>query len=409
MKKILISAITILLSICSYSQITFEKGYFIDNNNNKTECYIKNVGWLNNPTEFDYKTSLESEIHTTISVKLVKELTIYNQDKYIKRTLKIDRSSQNINNVLSYNRNPEFKTEEIFLKVLIEGNANLYAYKDSRNQRFFFKISNSPIEQLIYKNYLATGSIIKTNNYYKQQLTNRLKCKSITESNIEYLQYFQSNLEKIIIKYNNCMQPEGATNKQLIDKEKRDVFNLTFRAGVASNSLNTQNTSSLMKFDLGSQTNLKIGIEAEVILPFNRNKWALTIEPRYQSFNGEVEYENPNSPFTKIMTVDYKSIEMPIGLRYYMFLNNNSKLFVNFNYVIDFPLNSSIKIVSRDRVTFEQEFETRYNSSLGIGYKYLNKYSVELNYGLSRNITGPHFDYISDYKSISLTFGYTIF
>lgn len=49
MKKLII-VFLIFLPILSFSQINFESGYIIRNNNIKTECLIRNVAWKNNPT-----------------------------------------------------------------------------------------------------------------------------------------------------------------------------------------------------------------------------------------------------------------------------------------------------------------------------------------------------------------------
>ena len=54
MKNLLVISFLFYLTF-SYSQITFEKGYFISNDGIKTECFIKNLDWRNNPTEFEYK------------------------------------------------------------------------------------------------------------------------------------------------------------------------------------------------------------------------------------------------------------------------------------------------------------------------------------------------------------------
>lgn len=406
MKKLQIAIITLLMSISSFSQITFEKGYFIDTSGNKTECFIKNIEWLQNPSEFHYKNSPESLNIINASTDSIVEFAIYDQVKYLSRNVKIDRSGENIDRDYSRSRSPEFNTEALFLKVLIEGNANLYYFKDSKNQRFFFSKNDLPIEQLIYKEYWNNEGKIGTNNYYKQQLINNLNCESISKSRFENLKYFQNELEDIISEYNACNQTVANKKSTIYKKEKTDKFNLTIRPGVSFQSLKTTEIISRDKIDFGSQTNFKLGIEAEFILPFNKNKWAIIVEPRYQSlYNGEEETQIESSTRITTTTVNYKSVEIPIGLRYYMFLNKNSKLFVNVAYVFDFPIDSSIERTVR---TLNIDIETQGYVALGIGYKYLNKYSLELNYGLNRNLFNSTY-YDTDYKSISLMFGYTLF
>ena len=56
LKKWLFLVFPILATNCC-AQISFEKGYYIDNSNQKVDCLIKNVDWKNNPTSFEYKLS----------------------------------------------------------------------------------------------------------------------------------------------------------------------------------------------------------------------------------------------------------------------------------------------------------------------------------------------------------------
>ena len=56
MKQILFLAF-LLLSLPSVGQITFEKGYLIDNQGNRKEILIHNRDWKSNPTDFTWKNS----------------------------------------------------------------------------------------------------------------------------------------------------------------------------------------------------------------------------------------------------------------------------------------------------------------------------------------------------------------
>lgn len=126
MKKRILFLLITISTLNSYSQVSFEKGYYIDNTNQKINCLIKNVDWKNNPTEFEYKLAENSEPKKT-TIKTIKEFGIDNISKYVRSTVNIDRSSESINN-LSNDKNPIFKEEELFLKVLVEGKATLYQY-----------------------------------------------------------------------------------------------------------------------------------------------------------------------------------------------------------------------------------------------------------------------------------------
>ncbi|WP_273567563.1 hypothetical protein [Maribacter halichondriae] len=128
MKKLYLFVFVLLLSFNCHSQISFEKGYFIDNLDEKTECLIRNVGWKNNPTEFEYKLSENGETSKKI-MHYVREVGVYNKAKYGRYNVEIDRSSKILSN-LSSDRNPNFEEEQLLLKVLVEGSASLFMYED---------------------------------------------------------------------------------------------------------------------------------------------------------------------------------------------------------------------------------------------------------------------------------------
>jgi hypothetical protein len=49
-----------------------------------------------------------------------------------------------------------------------------------------------------------------------------------------------------------------------------------------------------------------------------------------------------------IAEVNYSSIEIPVSLRHCLFLNNNSKIFINASYIFDFSSKSSIEFKRSD-------------------------------------------------------------
>ncbi len=403
MKKNLITLLLIILSLKSYSQIEFEKGYIIHNAGNKETCLIKNIDWKNNPTEIEYKIS-ETDKVKIVKLNDILEFGIDNYSKYIKTTIDIDRSSENLNN-LSKNRNPNFKKETLFLKTLVEGKASLYKYTDGNLKRYFFKLDNQQVKQLVYKLFLTSDNKIGKNEYYKQQLINNLKCSDISSSKIKNLNYNQKELINLFVAYNQC------SNSNFInfeEKTKKDLFNLYVRIGLNSSSLSIQNGTSNTNFD--NELGFRIGAEAEFILPFNKNKWGIILEPTYQYYKSqkvtEVSYVSGG---ILVSTVDYKSIEIPVGIRYYLFLKNKSKLFINASFIFDFSSNSIIEFKREDGSNLDSlEIITRNNLAFGFGYNY-KKYSLELRVQTPREVLNNYIYWKSDYKTVSIILGYNIF
>ena len=103
---------------------------------------------------------------------------------------------------------------------------------------------------------------------------------------------------------------------------------------------------------------------------------------------------------------------MPIGIRYYLFFRDGSKLFFNLNYVNVVSTKSEIRF--KDAVGLKLEGGNRLNLvagnnfAFGIGYK-KNKTSIELRYGHNRELLTNNFNWNASYSSCSLIMGYTLF
>lgn len=410
MKNYLLCLLVTIFSLTGYAQIDFEKGYYIDNANQKIECLVKNVDWKNNPTEFEYKLSETSEPKVA-TIEAIKEFGVYDVSKYVRSKTNIDRSSKNIK-YLTTNKNPEFQEELLLLKVLIEDDAVLYEYVEGDLRRYFYSKGESTIDQLIFKSYITSGQHIGTNNRFRQQLFTDLNCPNFEKNRFKYIGYNKSDLVKFFLDYSKCSNGESSTLVNFEEKQKTDVFNLTLRPRFNSSTLQIKNTGSNSRnFEFDSESGLAIGIEAEYILPFNKNKWAIAIEPTYQSFKSEKTIEALNvSGGTLRATVDYTSIEVPLTVRHYLFLNEQSKLFLNVFFVLDFSSSPEIELKRADDSNLTTlKIETNNNFGLGMGYKSQDTFSVELRYQFSRDLTGSDKFWEADYNTLSVILGYSIF
>ena len=95
-------------------------------------------------------------------------------------------------------------TEKLFLKVLIQGEASLFKYKDKSLTRYFYQTSHLDINQLIFKEYKTPENKIGTNNEFRRQLYNNIKCIDISMNNLKQIDYDKNSLLNIFTKYNSC-------------------------------------------------------------------------------------------------------------------------------------------------------------------------------------------------------------
>jgi hypothetical protein len=400
MKSILFLFILLLFAACSFSQISYEKGYFITNDNRKTDCLIKNDDWKNNPTEFLFKAA-NSDMTEKAAIASIKEFGIYNFSKYIRAKVKIDRSSDDINS-LTDNALPAWSDEELFLKVLFNGKASLYYYRDDHSERFFYSISDTSINQLIYRKYLDDQKHIVISSRFRQQLWLDVKCSKTSVSDIEKLNYSNKDLENYFISFNKCMGDSSVDSRT---KSQRDWFNLKIAPGINFSSINLSNSAiDYIDFNSENKVGLRIGIESEFILPFNKNKWGLLIEPSFQYLKAEME------SYSWIASINYFSIEFPLGLRYYLFLNNNSKIFINGIFIPKYSLNfnSEIDLYLDQYNSRTIDIVNRSSFAFGGGFEY-KRASAEIRYYANRELLGEYQNWFSKYTRLSVILGYKIF
>lgn len=365
------------------------------------------MDWANNPTQFEFKTN-ETDDAVKITLKSAKEFGIDNVSKFIRKTVNMDRSGENMNN-LSRENNPIFEKEELFLKVLVEGKASLFQYVEGNLRRYFYSKDDSDIEQLIFKRYRISRSEIGSNNRFQQQLWTDLKCEDFKISRIEKLGYKKAPLVQYFIDYNSC------NNYDYINYEENrggNSFHLTVRPQLTTSSLTIQNSAeSSINTDFGNKIGFGFGLEAEYVLPFNKNKWSVFVEPTYQSFKSEnTRNVSSVSGGVLVANIDYNFIEVPVGARHYFFLNDKSKIFINASYVINIALTKTVEFNRKDGSNLSSlEIKPANNFAFGLGYKFNNKYSAEFRYQTTREIFDNYIYWNSEYKTMSVILGYTIF
>jgi hypothetical protein len=151
--------------------------------------------------------------------------------------------------------------------------------------------------------------------------------------------------------------------------------------------------------DLGNKFTYRIGLEAEFILGSGNNKWTIPIAIDYQSFK-----ENGTSKVSDIVYTDIKMLNSSIGLRYYVFLADHSKLFITGAINVNKFINSKIQYDGYPPLTLS----ATPNILLGIGYK-KNRYHAEFRYELKKDFLRTYGAYYSNFNNLSLTLGYTLF
>lgn len=388
----------LLLSNFIIAQIKYEKGYFIDNSGQKTECLIKNEDWVNNPETFKYKLS-ETDEQKSNTISDIKEFGVYNFSKYVRNESKIDNSNDNIAQ-LKQNKNPEWITKTVFLRLIVDGNYKLYEYTNNFQRRYFYSTNNLNIEQLIFKQYLAEdNTTIKQNKTYQQQLLNTVTCNQINRSRVSKVSYKLTDLEKYFIEANNCGKEISDLPKSNYERVKNS-FNVKVKAGLSSRKLVDYNQyyEPKMEVDFGNKIGFRGALEFEYFLPFNKKTFSLYFEPSYTSeYKTNVKVYKEYTPgYSQAFDygVQYNAVDLAIGPRYYIDVKNNLRIFLNAGLVYNYILDSN----RGNRFTI--------NYGLGLQYKKLT-FDLGL-HSFKGSIQTKDIDQ-GKYKNLYLNLGYKIF
>ena len=223
----------------------------------------------------------------------------------------------------------------------------------------------------------------------------QFKLSKLTLAEIEKIKCERRDLIELFVSHNQCENSESILFGK---KTKRHLIHLIVRLGLNYSSLSFEKFgSSQESTDFENKTTWRLGMEVEFILPFYKNKWSLFAEPTYQFYNSTAIFNN------KILTIDYQSIELPLGIRHYFYLNNDSKIFLNTGFTFDFKFNSNI-----DYIVLGEELPVSSVGNLmtGAGYNYKDIFNVEFRYSIRRELLNNYGSLKASYSSLSIILGY---
>lgn len=407
MNKIFYLAI-IFWCLSSHAQVQFEKGFYIDNAGVKHNVLIQNSDPKDNPTSIKFKINPNSEVKTA-DINQIQEYQV-SENYFIRAEVNIDRTKDDIRS-LSNNPHPKFTKETIFLKMLLDGKADLFIYSNGALRRFFYRVDDNKIEQLVYLNYLKEPNNIAVNKKYQQQLFNDLNCEGISINKLKVLDYKKNDLLNFFKNYNTCKKEEYAT---FLGPQLKGGFNFRIKTGAGLSSIDIKKNMAHKNFHFGNAIEPRFGIELEYILPFNKNKWGILAEATYRNSSYKESFQ---VQYSGQFEFAYNSFELYGGLRHYMFLQEKTKIFINGGLLLDSPLNSQAIILETSRALDPkvQDFDLSFSGAFGVGYELANKFSAEVRY-TSREIYGRGFvegnyDLVIDakYSSVSFILGYNLF
>lgn len=434
MNKPILTALFTLISFCVFAQISFDPGYFVNNEGKKIECLIRNHDRKANPARFEYQLA-EGSPTSIATIDSVQEFEILNTaHKYQRCHVAMEHTSTDLKS-LAEEKDVTFREEVLFLKVLVEGQGTLFSYySGSGAEKYFFRVGDGKVEPLVSYSYLGEQNKLVENNSFRQQLWDHLRCPSSSREAFHRMLYKKNSLVEAVVAYNECQK---ATYINYSARKNKGTFHIALKAGVNAAAMEVeqivtyhlsygydsyhireQHTS---KFD--QKLSPVIGVDLEYVFPSYKNKWSMFFQPAFQYYRNKSEmmvYNNSPSPSFpgqlgggKVeVTANYSHVTLPVGLRHYFFLDDGAKLFLNGALAWNVILNPS-RVFTVERLSVYPEFKhkrihTQPGLFVGAGYTLRNNLSVEAVYHIAKELQDN-----DDWKTrfvnpFSLVFGFPL-
>ena len=394
--------VALIFTNAIYAQTHFEKGYFIDANDQQVNCLIQNERWLNSPKTIRYKLSENSE-EILVDATQIKKFKLNDGPLFVAHTGSFP-SYKNL--TASQVTSTKIRTidRSAFLRTIIAGKASLYEFREGNDISYAFTVNDNAMEVLLYGESVGENNLVSKINTYKNQLFKDVKCGSNTD--IQNLNYTRKSLKEYFYKYNVCNNPDFKIENNQTTNKNKGSFSVKVWAGVQLNNFSLEYANGILDFD--SKIAPKVGVELEKILGFNNNKWALFLNFSYNQFMTEANYE----PFTTNPTVNTGTFELSrlenlVGARHYMFINDNSSLFLETGFTLDYDFKALTQGVAIN--SSPSDFKTfKFGLVAGVGYSFNQKFYSRLNVYSSQSILFLLATNNNLYNRVALTIGYKL-
>ena len=169
-------------------------------------------------------------------------------------------------------------------------------------------------------------------------------------------------------------------------------------------NMDAQDYGDASKIIFSKENSVGVGAEVEVLLPFNNYKWSIFAEANYYSYK-TVYSDNVFNLSHNGYIVDYKTIEVPLGITYYMNLNSNNRLFIRGAFVPHLILDGSYIAFNAPA---HYNFAPSSRMFIGAGYNF-KRLAMEFRYYTTQDITQNTYKRGSNYSQMSFRVSFVLF
>ncbi len=367
MRLFILTVLTFLSSSKIFGQSLFESGYIIKNGGEKQEVKI-DISSLNYSQEvIAYKAS-NSSIVKYASPSDIKAFEVSGY-KFIAFKGYLD-----LNKKLTSDNEPDPGPVNIFIRQHIEGEYDLFEYRNSDIQIYLFRAENDIPTQLYSISFLRPDKVISINRLYRQQISKSFTCPDISESDIKKLSYALPELAQMFEIQNTCYGNDQI-NYPGLNVFSPKYLNIGFSVGMLNYSI--ASTSSIQNFKYATFKDITVpnlAAEFEYLIPLTQNRFSIWLRTDYRNFTDS----DPTLIESRRDTaqLNFQSLEAAVGGRWYINRSGLFQFFTDAGVSKSYQVGNGVSINYQEKRDFnEVQFPVKFTIGAGILIK--NRYSID--------------------------------
>lgn len=372
------------------AQARYAPGAYVAPGGQRYEGQILDRDWGTNPTSIRFRPA-DGAAGRTVGLPELASFRVGDRARYVRAVVPVAPRVRGTADV-SREREPDFPTDTVLLRALIEGEAALYELRRGPAYNYYYRVGEGPITRLVHNTYLGPDGRTRVNADYRRQLARDVACGGPTG---DLPAYERRGLADYFRAYHAC---RDVAFEDYDDDGGIGELHLRVRPGVVGSTFVFE-TASGSEIDFGTAVGWRLGLELEYVLPIRGGQWSLLAEPTYISRGGSQQF-GTRTP--RVLTFDYRGIDVPLGVRYGLRVGSRARLLtdaglsVTLNLPTDFALSNLVELEAG-----------RVSSTwfLSVGYEYADRYSISARVQTSRDLL-DEFNYRTRYPSASLVVGY---
>lgn len=393
----------LFLSFSAFGQTKFLPGYYINRQGIRIDCLLAQTDF-SSINEAGRRLKLRKDVSSpveTINASEINEVGIGRSLKFVRHQVRLEDSSL-YDASLPVVGDPNWENTSVLLRTLVEGNASLFCFDSENGTKYFFSIRDKalPVTQLLYMRWRPSQSIFREKRDYQQQIFTYLNCLGHPASDYLKLDYEAEVLSAWFKNANAECNPDEPSIVYKNDTEDRFHVRFSLELGLRIMSLSA--SSGIEPYLSDSFLVVNPGIEAEMVTPSRR--WALVVGLDFCKVDATpdrviTQSSNPDVYYETIPRVNMTALNIPIGLRYYAWNTDLSRLFLDASTVFCSPggevSRTESQYISGTLSTtqkFQYTLDNNFSFNFGIGYTFKQKWGVRFVFGTQKN-------YLSSYAT----------